>query len=125
MKVLLTNLTLSTRTGTEMATRDLALGLLRAGHDACVFSPLLGAVAREIAGAGVPVVSRLEDVPYRPDIIHGHHHVETTLALTHFRNIPAIFVCHDRLSWHDIPPRLSGIRRYVGRSQVSSNRYAL
>jgi UDP-3-O-[3-hydroxymyristoyl] glucosamine N-acyltransferase len=113
MKVLLTNLTLSTQTGTEMATRDLALGLLRAGHEACVFSPLLGAIAREIAGAGVPVVSRIEDVPYRPDIIHGHHHVETTLALTHFRNIPAIFVCHDRLSWHDIPPRLSGIRRYV------------
>jgi len=113
MRVLLTNLTLATRTGTEMATRDLALGLMRFGHEACVFSPLLGAVAHEIAGAGIPVVSRIEDVPYRPDIIHGHHHVETTLALTHFQNIPAIFVCHDRLSWHDSPPRLSAIRRYV------------
>jgi hypothetical protein len=36
MKVLLTNLTLSTRTSTEMATRDLARGLVRSGHDACV-----------------------------------------------------------------------------------------
>jgi hypothetical protein len=53
MRVLLTNLTLATRTGTEMATRDLALGLTRSGHEACVFSPLLGAVADEIAVAGV------------------------------------------------------------------------
>lgn len=113
MKVLLTNLTLASRTGTEIATRDFAFGLIRAGHEACVFSPLLGTVASEIIAAGVPVVSRLEDVPYRPDIIHGHHHVETTLALVHFRLVPAIFVCHDRLNWHDTPPRLDGVRRYV------------
>jgi UDP-3-O-[3-hydroxymyristoyl] glucosamine N-acyltransferase len=113
MKVLLTNLTLATRTGTELATRDLALGLKREGHNACVFSPLLGDVAAEITASGVPVVSRIEDVPFRPDIIHGHHHVETTLALVHFRNVPAIFVCHDRLSWHDTPPRLNAVRRYV------------
>jgi UDP-3-O-[3-hydroxymyristoyl] glucosamine N-acyltransferase len=62
---------------------------------------------------GVPVFSRLEDVPFRPDIIHGHHHVETTLALMHFRSVPGIFVCHDRFAWHDVPPRLSAIRRYV------------
>ena len=113
MKVLLTNLTLASRTGTEVVTRDLALGLARAGYEVCVFSPLLGAVADEITASGVPVVSRLEDVPFRPDIIHGHHHVETTLALVHFRSVPAVFVCHDRLSWHDSPPRLNAIRRYV------------
>ena len=113
MKVLLTNLTLASRTGTEIVTRDLALGLARAGHRVCVFSPLLGTVAGEIAASGVYVVNRLEDVPFRPDIIHGHHHVETTLALVHFRSVPAVFVCHDRLMWHDSPPRLNAIRRYV------------
>ena len=113
MKVLLTNLTLATRTGTEIVTRDLAGGLTHAGHDVCVFSPLLGTVAEEITASGVHVVNRLENVPFRPDIIHGQHHVETTLALIHFRSVPAIFVCHDRLSWHDSPPQLSAVRRYV------------
>jgi hypothetical protein len=113
MKVLLTNLTLAGRTGTEIATRDLALGLAQANQEVCVFSPSLGTVADEIAASGVPVVSRLEDVPFRPDIIHGHHHVETTLALLHFRGVPAVFVCHDRLIWYDTPPLLNGIRRYV------------
>jgi UDP-3-O-[3-hydroxymyristoyl] glucosamine N-acyltransferase len=113
MKVLLTNLTLATRSGTEIVTRDLALGLLREGHEACVFSPTLGEVADDITLGGVPVVSRLQDVPFRPDIIHGHHHVETTLALSHFRTVAGIFVCHDRFGWHDSPPRLNAIRRYV------------
>lgn len=113
MKILLTNLTLATRTGTEIVTRDLALGLARAGHELCVFTPRPGAVAGEITASGVQVVSRLADVPFRPDIIHGHHHVETILALVHFRSVPAIFVCHDRLIWHDTPPRLNAVRRYV------------
>src|SRR5579863_9979689 len=113
MKVLITNMTLAARTGTEIVARDLAIGLTRAGHQACVFSPLPGAVAQEIIAAGAPVVSRLEDVPFEPDIIHGHHHVESTLAVLHFGRAPAIFVCHDRRSWHDTPPRLNAIRRYV------------
>lgn len=113
MKILLTNLTLATRTGSEIVTRDLAMGLARHGCDVCVYSPLLGAIAGEIRNAGVPVVDRLEDVPFRPDLIHGHHHVETTNALVHFRTVPAIFVCHDRLAWHDSPPQLNAVRRYV------------
>jgi UDP-3-O-[3-hydroxymyristoyl] glucosamine N-acyltransferase len=113
MKVLLTNITLATRTGTEIVTRDLALGLAQAGHEVCVFSPTPGVVADEIGAGGVPVVDRLEDVPFQPDIIHGHHHIETVLALAHFRTVPAIFVCHDRLVWHDSAPRLNAVRRYV------------
>ena len=113
MRILLTNITLATRTGTEIVTRDLTWGLTQAGHEVCVFSPILGAVADEITASGVPVVSRLEDVPFRPEIVHGHHHVETVLALAHFRCVPAIFVCHDRLQWHDSPPRLNAVRRYV------------
>jgi UDP-3-O-[3-hydroxymyristoyl] glucosamine N-acyltransferase len=113
MRILLTNITLATRTGTEVVIRDLAAGLTQAGHEVCVFSPSVGVVASEIAASGTPVVSRLEDVPFRPDIIHGHHHVETVLSLVHFRSVPAIFVCHDRLAWHDSPPRLNAIRRYV------------
>ena len=113
MRILLTNLTLATRTGTEIVTRDLALGFAAAGHAVCVYTPQPGRLAEEMTSAGAGVVSRLEDVPFRPDIIHGHHHVETTLAALHFRGTPAVFVCHDRQAWHDSPPRLAAVRRYV------------
>jgi len=113
MKVLLVNRTLASRTGTEIVTRDLAIGLDRVAQEVCVFSPKLGAIAEDMRGCGVKVVDRLADVPFQPDVIHGHHQVETMLALVHFRRVPAIFVCHDRLSWHDSPPRLNAVRRYV------------
>ncbi len=113
MKVLIVNRTLASRTGTEIVTRDLAVGLTAAAHEVCVFSPKLGAIADEIRACGAQVVDELEDVPFQPDIIHGHHQVETMRALEHFHCVPAIFVCHDRLSWHDSPPRLNAVRRYV------------
>jgi hypothetical protein len=34
-------------------------------------------------------------------------------ALLHFPKVPGIFVCHDRLAWHDSPPRHPRILRYV------------
>ncbi len=113
MKILFTNSTLSTRTGTEIVTRDLSLGLRAAGHEVCVFTPRFGPLAHELRQRGVCVVDSLDEVPFRPDVIHGHHHVETTLACLQFPDTPAIFVCHDRLSWHDAPPRLASIRRFV------------
>ena len=113
MRILLTNITLAGRTGTEIVTRDLALGLAALGHDPVVFSPKLGPIAEEIAQGGVRVVDRLEDVLDAPDVIHGHHMVETTLATLRFPATPAIFVCHDRLIWHDMAPRSQQIRRYV------------
>jgi hypothetical protein len=48
MKVLLVNRTLASRTGTEIVTRDLAVGLAGTAHEACVFSPKLGTIANEI-----------------------------------------------------------------------------
>jgi hypothetical protein len=113
MRILLTNLTLATRTGTEIVTRDLALGLAGAGHIPMVFCTDPGAIAEEIRNAGVIVVNELAQLSEVPDVIHGHHHVETTLAMLRFPETPAIFVCHDRLSWHDLPPQCDQIRRYV------------
>jgi UDP-3-O-[3-hydroxymyristoyl] glucosamine N-acyltransferase len=113
MRILLTNITLAGRTGTVIVTRDLALGLAALGHDPVVFSPNHGPVADEIKRAGVAVVNSLDDVTEAPDVIHGHHLVETTLATLRFPSTPAIFVCHDRLIWHDSAPQLPQIRRYV------------
>jgi UDP-3-O-[3-hydroxymyristoyl] glucosamine N-acyltransferase len=113
MKILLTNLTLAMRTGTEIVTRDLALGLAAAGHIPIVYCPDPGPIAQEIRNAGVPTVNDLAEVGEIPDVIHGHHYVETAAAMLRFPVTPSIFVCHDRLSWHDLPPPSDQIRRYV------------
>src|SRR5688500_351980 len=99
MKILLTNLTLATRSGTEIVIRDLALGLAAAGHTPAVFTPDPGPIAQEIRNAGICVVSDVDEMTDVPDLIHGHHYVETAAAMLRFPRTPAIFVCHDRLSW--------------------------
>jgi hypothetical protein len=124
LAVLLTNLELRHRTGTQLVVRDLTLGLARAGHRPMVYSPELGEVAAEIRATGVPVVTRLDALPAIPDIIHGHHHVETVEAMLAFPSVPAIFVCHDRTAWHDVPPRMPGIVFYVAPDENCRERLA-
>jgi len=113
LSVLITNVTLASRTGTETYVRDLALGLARAGHRPWVFSPRLGSIGAEIAAAGVPVSSDLDSFPEAPDIIHGHHNAPALAALLRFPEAPGIFVCHDRTSGYDVPPIFPRIARYV------------
>src|SRR5260221_13798911 len=111
--VLMTNLVLSGRTGTEVVIRDLARGLQRRGHKPIVYSSYLGEMAHELESYTIPVVDDLANVAVTPDVIHGHHTLETAAAVLHFPNTPAVYVCHDWASWHDRPPRLPRVRRYV------------
>src|SRR2546423_5244678 len=110
MRILITNIVLSGRSGTETYVRDLALELLRRQHEVAVFTPRLGPIAEELIAAGIEVAARLDNLRLRPDIIHGHHNLQTALAMLHFPDIPAIFVCHDSKAWHDSPPLLTRIR---------------
>jgi hypothetical protein len=96
-----------------MYVRDLAIGLLSRGHFPVVFSPRLGSLADELRVASVPVVDQLEKIAESPDVIHGHHSMETMMALLHFPRTPGIFVCHDAFAWHDMPPRFPRLRQYV------------
>lgn len=112
LRVLMTNLSLSARSGTETFTRDLALELLARGHVPTVYTPLPGVVADELRADGVRVVSALGD-EREPHVIHGHHHIETMSAVLRFPGVPAVFVCHDWNAWHDRPPRHPQIRAHV------------
>lgn len=112
-RVLLTNHELDHRFGTQLYVRDVALGLARRGHTAVVFSPRLGDVAAELRDAGLAVVDDLERVGPPPDVIHGHHLLETAAAVTRFPGVPAIFICHGWLPWQEEPPRLPRVRRYL------------
>ncbi|HVG46088.1 MAG TPA: glycosyltransferase family 4 protein [Longimicrobium sp.] len=113
LRVLVTNRVLANRTGTELYVRDLAVGLLKAGHHPVVYSPLLGPVAAEIRAATVPVVDDLAHVGRAPDVIHGHHGPETLAALLAFPGVPAVALCHSAVGWPDAPLRFPRVLRYV------------
>lgn len=122
MRVLITNSSVSTRSGTELYVRDLALGLLGRGHRPVVYTPKVGALAEELRNKTVPVTDSLDSVSARPDIIHGHHNLETMTALLHFPRVPAVFFVHDNLSRRDVPPASPRILRYVAVDQTCLDR---
>ncbi len=122
LRILITNYALNNRGGSELYVRDLARALLACGHCPLVFSPVLGSVAEEIRKTGIPVSDDLGKINQQPDLIHGHHHVPTMLALLHFSGVPAIFVCHGWVPWEEQPPLFPRIRRYVAVSALCRER---
>ncbi|HEV8631751.1 MAG TPA: glycosyltransferase family 4 protein [Thermoanaerobaculia bacterium] len=122
MRVLLTNHALAQRAGTELWVRDVAMALLARGHAPVAYSPRLGEVAAELRRATVPVVDDLDRLGEAPDLVHGHHHLETVTALLHFPSAPGLFVCHGWLPPQEAPPRLGRIRRYVAVDDVARER---
>jgi hypothetical protein len=116
MRILLTNTTLAHRTGSELYVVELARALQGRGHQPLAYSPVLGDLARELAATGVPVVSdlaALDPLGRPPDLIHGHHHVETLTALLHFPAVPGLFVCHGYQPWEEAPLLFPRLLRYV------------
>jgi len=77
------------------------------------FSALPGVIAEELEANGIPAYGSIEAISDRPDIIHGHHLLETLIACLRFPSTPAISVCHGALPWVERPPKIPSIRRYV------------
>lgn len=113
LRILLTNRVIAQRTGTEVYVRDVAAELLRRGHLPVVYSPRLGPLATEIRSLTIPIVDDLTKVADPPDIIHGHHGLETLTALLAFPGVPAVSVCHSWVEWWDQPVPFPRIRRYL------------
>lgn len=122
LRVLITNLKLDRRTGTELYVRDLALELLRRGHSPIVYTPRPGEISDQLRQASVPIAERLQQIATPPDIVHGHHSLETAAALLHFPHTPGVFVCHDCSAWHDTPPKLPHVYRYLAVDHVCRER---
>lgn len=111
--VLLTNVILSGRSGTEVATVELAQALRRRGHRAAIFSPTLGPLAHSARTLGIAVTNRIDTVGFTPDVIHGSHNAALALAMVRFPHTPAVFICHDSASPLDEPVRDEHIGLYV------------
>jgi Glycosyltransferase Family 4 len=122
LRVLLTNISVSGRSGTETVTRDIALGLLRRGHRPLVYAQQVGPLADQLRAASIPVVDTIAAIAERPDVIHGQHNGPLAAAVARFPDVPAIFVCHDFTAWHDAPPRFPSILKYVAVDDTVADR---
>lgn len=122
--IVLTNWMLGGRSGTELYTRDLALGLKRLGWSPSIFSLETGPLADELRSAGVPVFTKVDDLPADIAIVHGHHNFMTVMALLACPAARGLFVCHSSISWQEEAPAFPRVLRYVGVDELCRERVA-
>ncbi len=122
LKILLTNIWLVERAGSEVVIRDLAIGLLHRGHRPVVYSPSLGEVAAELMSKGIVVIDDLRKLTEPPDIIHAHHSIPCGEALIRFPSVPAIYVCHAFTFWMEAPIHFPQIAAYVAVDEACRDR---
>ena len=112
MRILFTQRELRHHCGTELFTIEVAKELRRRGHEVVVFCPRIGDLAQILLNSGVPVKSKLAEIPWEPEVIHGQHHLQAIAAITYFWRTPAIFYCHGS-PWVEMPPDHPRITKYV------------
>ena len=120
--ILITNVEMKGFSGTTLFAGDLAGQLLRRGHRPVIYTARLGEYAQKLLDQGIPVTNSLRIPGFRPDVIHGHHMLETARALAAFPDTPALFFCHDHMSPHDHTPLHPRIMRYFGVSRLCQDR---
>ncbi|MGB8818985.1 MAG: hypothetical protein WCC66_13790 [Rhizobiaceae bacterium] len=124
MNIVICNIQMSGRTGTEIVTRDLALGLKSRGHQVSVLTQQEnGPVADELRAKGVPVVANPSEAG-EADIIHINHMESATALLALTPDVPAIFVCHDATTGHSYAKTQPSIKSFFGVSEACRQRIA-
>lgn len=114
LRVLLTNLWMRGRGGSESVTRDLAKGLAARGHSPTVYTPLIGETGIELQATGVPVIDDLRLMREPPDVIHGQHSIPTVEAIARFPRAPVVNVCHAWAFGIEAPVSFPQVRFHVG-----------
>jgi len=109
--ILITNIGLLHRSGTEVVVEQLADGLRRRGHRPILFAPYLGPLAESMRERGFLVIDRPDGLLTRPDVIHAHHTGPAMAALTAYPGVPALFVSHDASALFDTLPLHPRVRR--------------
>ena len=122
LTVLIANIYLTGRSGTEIVTREVAFALMRAGHRPIVYAPGLGPIAEEIQARGIAVTDDISTIAADIDIIHGNHTQVTAVATARFPNAPVVYFAHDFIAWHSAPPLLANVRKYVAVDDTVADR---
>ena len=125
MRILITNNTLAHRAGSELWVRDVAIRLLERGHSPVAYSRDLGEVAVELRREAVAVIDDLDRLGEPPEVIHGHHHLETMTAALRFPAVPVLAFCHGWLPPQEAPVSFPSIRRYLAVDDATRDRLVL
>ncbi|MBA2658901.1 MAG: hypothetical protein H0U72_04975 [Nitrosospira sp.] len=91
MKILITNNTLADLAGSEWVVVELARALASRGHQVAACSSQIGEAGSILKGMSIPAIRDPFDSPFKPDVIHGQHHLDTMRALCAFLGVPAIY----------------------------------
>ena len=124
LRILLTNIWMTGRGGSESVTRDLARGLVALGHSPTVYTPIIGQSGLELESSGVPVIDDLRRLKDPPDVIHGHHSVPTVEAIVRFPRTPVVNVCHAWAFGVEAPVSFPQVQFHVGVDEVCVERIA-
>src|SRR5262249_36289469 len=119
---LFTNIWLEHYAGSEVVTRDVALGALRRGHRPIVYTPSIGPFAQELTARGIAVVDDLRMVAEAPDVIHAHHAIPCAEAIMRFPEVPVVNVCHAFEHWLEAPAPFPQVGVYVAVDEACRDR---
>ena len=121
MNILITNSCLESLGGSQSFVRDLGLGLQNLGHTVMAYSSDPGDREVLCQNGMVPTTDQLEKLPFRPDVIHGQHHLDAMAAIIALPGVPAIYHCHGAV-WRECPPRHPRIYHYLAMSRTLAER---
>ena len=113
MRVLITNFVFGTRSGSENVAELLADALRVAGHHVMIFAPTLVDDAHWMIHTGHLVYNDINQIPYRPDVIHAHHVSPCFIAMARFPDVPVVYTCHSSTFELEAPMLHPQIRHYV------------
>jgi hypothetical protein len=121
MNVLITNSRLDGLGGSQSFVRDLGLALQRLGHQVVAYSSDPGTKERLEAQVIIPTCDQLDDLPFRPDIIHGQHHLDAMTVVIGLPGVPAVYHCHGAV-WRESAPTHPRIYHYLAMSRTLGER---
>jgi len=113
VRILLVNIQLVGRSGTEVVCCETARGLRRRGHDVAIYIRHDGPPAEELRAEGFHVTNDLSSITQAPDVIQANQTFPLVEAIGRFPATPAISICHDATVWFNEPLDLPTIRRHV------------
>lgn len=123
MNILITCTTLG-HGGAQSIVRSLGRGLQSLGHSVMAYSNESERREPALENEAAPVALDLENLPFRPDIIHGQHHLDAMTALTALPGVPAICHSHGAI-WKDCVVKHPRIYRYLAISRTAAHRIAV
>ena len=112
------------RSGTEIVTRDLAIGMRRRGHDVDVYTGQTGGLTEELAAAGVNIYTDPDSVPV-PDVFHVNHMGFARPLMELHKSVPVLVQCHDATHGNAALFNSDQVKLWSGVSQACRTRVGL